>query len=144
MLYDLNNELSRQRFSARVRKLWEGRAIVDLTVPNRRTGSQNRYLHVILGILAMETGNPLSVVKTEIFKRRVNPDIFLTEKDDPTLGRITSLRSSRDLNTEEMSTAIDRYMKFCSELGIYIPSPEDEELIEQAEYEIDRVSKWIG
>ena len=83
------------------------------------------------------------MVKTEIFKRRVNPDIFLTEKDDPTLGRITSLRSSRDLNTEEMSTAIDRYMKFCSELGIYIPSPEDEELIEQAEYEIARIEKWI-
>ena len=143
MLYDLNNELSRQRFSARVRKLWEGRAIVDLTVPNRRTGSQNRYLHVILGILAMETGNPLSFIKTEIFKRRVNPDLFVTVKSDPVLGEITTLRSTRDLTSEEMSQAIDKYVIFCAQLGFYIPSPDEREMLEQAEYEIDRVSKWI-
>lgn len=143
MLYNLREELSRQRFAARVRKLWQDGAIVELTDKRRRTGSQNRYLHVILGILAMETGNSLECVKQEIFKKRVNPDLFVVEKDDPILGHIQTLRSSRDLNKEEMSKAIDRYMKFCAELGVYIPSPEDEALIEQAEYELSRLDKWL-
>lgn len=143
MLYNLKEELSRQRFASRVRKLWKDGAIVELTDKRRRTGSQNRYCHVILGILAMETGNSLECVKQEIFKKRVNPDLFVAQKDDPVLGQITVLRSSRDLTTEQMTLAIDRYMKFCSELGIYIPSPEDEALIEEAEYELSRLDKWL-
>lgn len=143
MLYNLKEELSRQRFASRVRKLWKDGAIVELTDKRRRTGSQNRYLHVILGILAMETGNSLEAVKTEIFKKRVNPDLFVATKDDPVLGQITVLRSSRDLTTEQMTLAIDRYMMFCSELGIYIPSPEDEDLIEQADYELSKIDRWL-
>jgi hypothetical protein len=143
MLYNLKEELSRQRFASRVRKLWKDGAIVELTDKRRRTGNQNRYCHLILGILAMETGNSLECVKTEIFKKRVNPDLFVAQKDDPVLGQITVLRSSRDLTTEQMTLAIDRYMKFCSELGIYIPSPEDEALIEQVEYELSKVDKWL-
>lgn len=143
MLYNLKEELSRQRFASRVKKLWKDGAIVELTDKRRRTGSQNNFLHVILGILAMETGNSLEAVKTEIFKKRVNPDLFVAQKDDPVLGQITVLRSSRDLTTEQMTLAIDRYMKFCSELGIYIPSPEDEALIEEAEYELSRLDRWL-
>lgn len=143
MLYNLREELSRQRFASRVRKLWKDGAIVELTDKRRRTGSQNRYLHVILGILAMETGNSLECVKQEIFKRRVNSDLFIMEKNDPILGHIEVLRSSRDLNKEEMSKAIDRYLKFCADNGIYIPSPEDEALIEEAEYELSRLDRWL-
>ena len=143
MLYNLREELSRQRFASRVKKLWKDGAIVELTDKRRRTGNQNRYCHLILGILAMETGNSLEAVKTEIFKKRVNPDLFVAQKDDPVLGQITVLRSSRDLTTEQMTLAIDRYMKFCSELGIYIPSPEDEALIEEAEYELSKLDKWL-
>lgn len=143
MLYNLREELSRQRFASRVRKLWKDGAIVELTDKRQRTRNQNNFLHVILGILAMETGNSLEAVKTEIFKKRVNPDLFVAQKDDPVLGQITVLRSSRDLTTEQMTLAIDRYMKFCSELGIYIPSPEDEALIEEAEYELSRLDRWL-
>lgn len=143
MLYNLREELSRQRFASRVKKLWKDGTIVELTDKRRRTRNQNNFLYVILGILAMETGNSLECVKQEIFKKRVNPDLFVAQKDDPVLGQITVLRSSRDLTTEQMTLAIDRYMKFCSELGIYIPSPEDEALIEEAEYELSRLDKWL-
>ena len=143
MLYNLKNQLSRKRFSARVKALWENGSIVELTDKSRRTGQQNRYLHVVIGILAMETGNSLETIKQEVFKRRVNPDLFLVERNDPILGHIQTLRSSRDLGKEEMSTAIDRYLKFCSDNGVYIPSPEEEDLLREAEYELAQVEKYL-
>ena len=143
MIYDLKNQLSRKRFSARVKALWEAGAVVELTDKRRRTRNQNNFLHIALGILAMETGCSLEYIKQEVFKRRVNSDLFVVEKDDPVLGHIQTLRSSRDLNKEEMSKAIDRYLKFCADNGIYIPSPEDEDMLREAEYEIAKIERYL-
>lgn len=143
MIYNLKDQLSRKRFSTRVKALWDAGAVVELTDKRRRTGSQNAYLHVALGILAMETGNSLESIKQEVFKRKVNPDLFIIEKDDPILGHIQTLRSSRDLDKEEMSKAIDRYLKFCADNGVYIPSPEEEDILREAEYEIAKFERFL-
>ena len=143
MLYNLKDQLSRKRFSTRVKALWDAGAVVELTDKSRRTNQQNRYLHVALGILAMETGNSLESIKSEVFKRRVNPDLFIVEKDDTILGHIQTLRSSRDLDKEEMSKAIDRYLKFCADNGVYIPSPEEEDMLREAEYEIAKIERYL-
>ena len=143
MLYDLSNELSRKQFSARVKHLWKKGGIVELTDKSRRTLNQNSYLHAVLGVLALQTGNSLEVVKLEIFKKRVNPDLFVSTKRDPMLGEIEVVRSSRDLTKEEMSIAIDRYQKFCAENGIFLPEPGDEELIRQIEFEMGRAAKYL-
>lgn len=143
MLYNLQDELSRKRFASKVRTLWEKGTIVELTDKHRRSLRQNAYLHCCIGAVALETGNSLEVIKQEIYKRRVNPDLFVEEKDDPVLGRITVLRSSRDLDKEEMSLSIDRFRRFAEENGIYIPEPGDEELLAQLEYEIDKARKYM-
>lgn len=143
MLYNLKDQLSRKRFSIRVKALWNAGAVVELTDKRRRTNQQNRYLHVAIGILAMETGNSLETIKQEVFKRRVNPDLFIVEREDPILGHIQTLRSSRDLDKEEMSTAIDRYLRFCSDNGVYIPSPEEEDMLREAEYEIANIEQYL-
>lgn len=143
MLYNLKDQLSRKRFSIRVKALWDAGAVVELTDKRRRTNQQNRYLHVAIGILAMETGNSLETIKQEVFKRRVNPDLFIVEREDPILGHIQTLRSSRDLDKEEMSTAIDRYLRFCSDNGVYIPSPEEEDMLREAEYEIANIEQYL-
>lgn len=143
MLYNLKDQLSRKRFSTRVKALWDAGAVVELTDKRKRTNPQNAYLHVALGILAMETGNSLESIKSEVFKRKVNPDLFIMEKDDPILGHIQTLRSSRDLDKEEMSKAIDRYLKFCADNGVYIPSPEEEDLLREAEYEIAKIERYL-
>ena len=143
MIYNLKDQLSRKRFSTRVKALWDAGAVVELTDKRRRTGSQNAYLHCALGILAMETGNSLESIKQEVFKRRVNPDLFIIEKEDPILGHIQTLRSSRDLDKEEMSKAIDRYLKFCADNGVYIPSPEEEDILREAEYEIAKFERFL-
>ena len=143
MLYNLKDQLSRKRFSTRVKALWDAGAVVELTDKRRRTSQQNRYLHVAIGILAMETGNSLETIKQEVFKRRVNPDLFIVEREDPILGHIQTLRSSRDLGKEEMSAAIDRYLDFCAENGVYIPSPEEEDMLREAEYEIAKIERYL-
>ena len=144
MLYDLSNDLSRKQFAARVKHLWaKGSGIVELTDKSRRSLSQNNYLHSILGVLALETGNSLEVVKREIYKKKVNPDLFIRTKHDPLLGEIEEVRSSRDLTKEEMSLSLDRYKKFCSDNGIFLPEPGDEELLRQIEYEMGRAAKYL-
>lgn len=143
MKYRLSNPFDANKFKNKVEVFLKREDYVELRSIRKRTLKQNNYMFVICGILAMETGCSIEFIKQEVFKRRVNPDLFVVEKDDPILGHIQTLRSSRDLNKEEMSKAIDRYLKFCSELGIYIPSPEDEALIEEAEYELSRLDRWL-
>ena len=143
MHYNLKDQLARKRFSTRVKALWEAGAVVELADLRRRTNAQNAYLHVALGILAYETGNSLETVKIEVFKRRVNPDLFIVEREDPILGHIQAIRSSRDLNKEEMSMAISRFLKFCAENGVYIPSPEEKDYLREAEYEIALIERYL-
>lgn len=82
-------------------------------------------------------------MKREIYKKRVNPDLFLRTKTDPVLGEVEVVRSSRDLTTEEMSLSIDRYKKFCADNGIFLPEPGDEELLKQIEWEMSKAAKYI-
>ena len=143
MLYNLNDEYSRNKFAARVRYLWEKRALVELTDASKRSAQQNRYLHVCLGIIAVETGNSLEVVKQQLYKEIICPDIYVTIKDDPILGPVKIIKSTAKVKKEKMSESIDRLRKFAAEHGIYIPSPEDEAKLAQAEMEISNAQKYF-
>ena len=143
MIYDLTKDLDRKKFMTRVNAFWEKGARVELTDKRPRSLNQNAYLHVILGALAMETGNSLEYIKQEVFKKRCNPDIFLVEKDDPMLGHVEVLRSSRNVTVNEMSTAIDRYRKWCSEHGVYIPSAGEESLLADLERQMSQQAQWL-
>lgn len=142
MLYDLLNELSRKQFETRVAHLLEKGHMVELTDKRTRTLNQNAYCHFAISLLACETGNSPETIKREVFKKKVNPDIFVEEKEDPVLGSIQVLRSSAKISVEDMSRAIDRFKQFAAGIGIYIPEPGETSLIEQAEYEIARAEKY--
>lgn len=119
--------------------------IVELTEKKpRRSNQQNAYLHVILGYFAMETGNTLEWVKQQYFKKLVNADIFIREQEDKWLGRMKVLRSSADLDSAEMTTAIDRFRNWSSsEAGIYLPSSNEEEMLSLMEVEISRNKNYL-
>lgn len=125
MIYYLKDEYSREKCIHRFNWLLERAVAIDLTDITKRSSAANNYLHCILGVVAMYVGESLEYVKQEVYKRMVNPDIYVVEKDNRTLGHIVSLRSSRDLNKEEMSMSIDRFRKWAAEQGIYTPSPDD-------------------
>ena len=62
---------------------------------------------------------------------------------DPWLGPVETLRSSADLTKEEMSLSIDRFKRWASENGIYLPEPGDAEMLQQIQYEMDKVKAWL-
>lgn len=145
MLFDTSNPLQKEQFKARSAKLAESGKIVELTEKKpKRSLQSNKYLHVILGFFACETGNTLEYVKQQYYKKLVNPSVFIREIDDKYLGKIKILRSSADLDSAEMSLTIDRFRNFASsEAGIYLPSPDEERLIQLMELEIERYKQYL-
>lgn len=143
MTYNLSRELDLQRYLKRSDYLVAQGACVELTEKTGRTTRQNSYLHLIIGAVAMETGVSLDYCKAEYFKKLANRAIFLTFRDDKFAGRVEVLRSSKDLTKEEMSTAIDRFKRWASEQGIYLPDPEDAERLRDIEVEMGRMQAWL-
>jgi hypothetical protein len=145
MIYNLSSPLDKANFLLRAKKLAESGVIVDLTEKKpRRSLSQNKYLHVILAYFGAQTGNTLEWVKQQYYKKLVNPDLFIREKEDKYLGNIKVLRSSADLDTSEFSLSIERFRNWAAqEAGIYIPSADEAILIQQMEIEIERSKDFL-
>lgn len=141
MLYDLSNELQAGNFKKRCNLLFKKRCIVELTEKKpQRTLRQNAYLHSALGYFGLQLGYRIDEVKDWYFKETCNPDLFVREADDLLTGqRRKKLRSSADLNTEEMTLAIERFRNWAADVaGVYIPSPAEHRLVEQMEIEVNR------
>lgn len=145
MLYDTSNPLDKANFQLRAKKLAESGKIVELTEKKpRRSLPQNKYLHVILAYFGTQTGNTLEWVKQQYYKKLVNPDLFIREKEDKYLGKIKVLRSSADLDTSEFSLSIERFRNWAAqEAGIYIPSADEAMLVQQMEIEIERNKGYL-
>ncbi len=145
MVYDTSNPLDKANFLLRAKKLAESGKVIELTEKKpRRSLPQNRYLHVLLAYFGTQTGNTLEWVKQQYYKKLVNPDLFIREKEDKYLGKIKVLRSSADLDTAEMSLSIERFRNWAAqEAGIYIPSADEAILIQQMEIEIERNKEFL-
>lgn len=145
MTYDLNTPIDRARFERRFTMLMERREVVECTdVKPKRTNAQNRYLHLILGEFAMQTGNTLEFVKREYFKRLCNKDIFVSTVNDDYAGLIEVLRSTADLSSAGLSTAIDRFRNWASiEAGIYLPEANENEYLSYIEREMQYYRNYL-
>lgn len=145
MIYDLKNPVHRDQFSRRSDILLEkGQDVVELKTKTSRSLRQNAYLHLILGWFAAETGNTREFVKREYFKRLVNAEIFVSYVDDRWLGRTEIIKSSAEVTKEEMTTAIERFRNWSSqEAGIYLPSADEKNYLEQLEIELGRYRDLI-
>lgn len=145
MIYNTSNPLDKANFLLRAKKLAESGKVIELTEKKpRRSLPQNKYLHVILAYFGTQTGNTLEWVKQQYYKKLVNPDLFIREKEDKYLGRIKVLRSSADLDTAEMSLSIDRFRNWSAqEAGVYIPAADEAILIQQMEIEIERSKEFL-
>lgn len=143
MLYDLSNDFHRKAFLARCHNLMDKGAAVELTEKAFRTPNQNRYLHLLIGVVAIETGNTLEDVKREYFKALVNPDIFRSWKTDTRGNTIAVYRSTANVSKEELSTAIDRFKRWGHQNGIYMPNSDEYHLLQQVEFEIGRMKSYL-
>lgn len=147
MLYDLSQakhrEQVRKRFDA-ILKNDTGILELKLLKP-KRTIKQNNYLHLIIGYFACAYGESEEYVKEHYFKMAANKQLFLVSKRDKVLNEeVTYLRSSRDLTTDEMQLAIERFRNWSSiNAGIYLPSADEHRLLELAEIEIERNKEFV-
>lgn len=145
MIYDLSKETDKKRAGERYRFLQDKGAKIELTERRKkRTVSQNSYLHALFGHFAIETGNTMEWVKQKYFKLYCNKELFVREKNDEFLGRVKYTRSSADLDTGEMTLAIERFRDWASrEAGIYLPEPHETEMLEQIEIEMKRHERYL-
>ena len=141
MIFDSTNKTdlikAKQRFDYLVSK---GKIFTLSEKRKRRSISQNSYLHLILSYFAHEYGETLDYVKRYFFKNLCNKELFITEHINKKTGEIRKdWRSSADLNTKEMTTAIDNFIMYANkEAGIFLPSPNDLANISLLEIEMSK------
>ena len=149
MVYDLSNELRREQFKVRANALYKKGCVCELTEKKPvRTLAQNRYLHVILAYFGLEIGESMEYVKQTYFKELVNREIFFDgEKKDKFTGKeVQRWKSTKELNTDVMTLAIERFRTWASTneiLPVYLPSSEDYVLIQQMECELERNAQFL-
>lgn len=146
MLYDCRNPLDKENFLARAQFLANREDVVELRTKRQRSLNQNGYLHVILDWFGCQYGEDAEFVKTEYFKKLVNPDYFILGKKRSKFSgqEYYQLRSTADLTTEEMSVCIERFRNWASkEAGIYIPTAEEGIIIRQCEIEIAKARRYL-
>lgn len=144
MNYDTAIATQRESFLMRCQHLAGKGAKVELTEKTVRSLSQNAYLHLCLGVVAMECGVSIEYAKTEYFKRLVNPSIFVVSRFDRIFGRnVETLRSSAELSKEELSTALDSFKRWAADNGMYIPDPFDKERLAEVQFQLDRMKAYM-
>lgn len=141
MIYDGTKQLDQNR--AKERLIWlikKGKQFEIKEKRKRRSLSQNNYLHLIISWYAVEYGETADYIKTEVFKKQLNRDLFLSEFINKKTGEVRERwKSTSELNTLEMTTAIDRFRNYSSkEAGIYLPKPSDLALINSMEIELSK------
>ena len=145
MLYNLSSPLDVQNARTRLEMLVKRGCTIELSEKKaKRSLSQNRYLHLLLGYFASQTGNTLEWVKQQYYKKLCNPDIFIGEREDLFLGRVKYVRSSADLRTDEMNLSIERFRNWsATEAGIYLPEATSEAEIAALQVEVERYKTYL-
>ena len=100
---------------------------------NRKTTSQNNYLHVLLGIAARALteggyGNgqqyTIERVKELLKQERVYPVVEMSVPG----GEVKEFaKDTRELDKEEMSATIDNTISFFGMYGIVLPAPDEQQ-----------------
>lgn len=139
MIYDSKKQIDVQNAIERFKSLVKKGALIELKEKRkRRSVSQNAYMHLLFDWFANQTGYTSEEVKQDIFKKHVNSNLFYNGDFDG-IVRIDRWRSTSDLNTKEMTLAIERFRNFSSkEAGIYLPEPNDLAHIQEIEIELSK------
>jgi len=144
MIYNSSNQLQTKQAMEKLKYFISKGKTFELKAKHpKRSISQNSYLHLILTWFGIETGYTMEEVKQEIFKKHVNSTLFYDGEFEGKIQgfKIERWRSTANLDTEEMTLAINRFRNFSSqELGIYLPEPKELALLQDLENEISKHS----
>lgn len=112
---DFINQAKEQGFEIELKKFYQ-----------RRSGKQNRYYHFVCAYFAHCYGCTEFEAENVYMKQFAARNIFLVEHEDKTGKKIKYFRSSADLNTAEMASAIKNFLAYAECNGIMIPYENDE------------------
>jgi hypothetical protein len=146
MIYNLKSGIERQKANERLNWLGsKGKRIELKELRGKRTTPQNAYLHLLLNYFAIEVGETLEFIKQDIFKKTVNPAIFKTQRKNPKSGKIRDdWRSSADLDTKELTTAIERFKDWSYQYaGVKLPEANEQEFLDHIQNEIDKHQQYL-
>lgn len=147
MLYDLskNNPYDREKFAARVKEMLEKGEVVSLSRHHpTRSNRQNAYAHVLFSYFASEYGITAEEAKQDYFKRLVNSEIFLRAKVNKQGRQIFYLRSSSDLDSAEMTLALEKFRNWSSSMAnIYLPAPDEQRFLTYCEKQIEANKEFL-
>lgn len=140
MIFNLSDTIQAKQAQTRLNWLIEKGKKVELTEKRyNRTLNQNAYLHVVLSFYGTQTGYTLHEVKQGVFKMWICKDLFHYEKNGKEF-----YRSTADLDTKEMTNAIERFRNHAAnDLGIYIPEPHEEKFLAYCQEEIDKHQMYL-
>jgi hypothetical protein len=127
MIYNPKSDFEIAKARKRLEQLITKGKPFELTDIAKRSLKANNYLHLCLSYLALEMGWTLAYTKLRIWKLTWLKDLFLIEKVSTKTGeKFTDIRSSKDLNREEMNHAIgvliEKAMSVCN---VLLPNPND-------------------
>lgn len=107
----------------------------------KRTNLQNNYLYFCLQWFAHEYNCTLVEAKEVFLKRIAAPHIF--EREIVVNGEtIKYYRSTADLDTVEMMSAIENFRAFAETNGVSMPDKEEDHIIRYCEREIEKTQGY--
>lgn len=109
----------------------------------KRTSKQNKYLFFCISYFAHIYGCTIEESKEVFFKRYANRDLFEVDKTDSKGKQIHYFRSTADLTTAEMASAIRNFVAYTEMNGVMIPDPEDDTSIRYCERQMESSNGWI-
>lgn len=139
MWFKVNSKIDHQKAKDYLNKLIASGCDFEIKKKlNKRTYSQNNYIHLLFGYFSLNTGYTTEEVKQDIFKKIVNPEMFYEgEKENMPGIKIDQWRSTADLNTKEMTLCIEKFLDWSArEAEIRLPEPSDLAFLKEIEIEL--------
>lgn len=144
MKYDGSNPLHVQQARAKLEKLIKEQKVFELTEKKpQRSLNQNKYLWLLIEYWATQTGYTKD--EAEFIYKEVNKDIYFVEKEIAGIKTIY-VRHTYELDTKEMSLSVEKWRNWSvmnDVFPVYLPAPNEESLLQLAQIEVDRMSKYL-
>lgn len=130
---DAEHEAAAEYFS----KLVVKQAVIEIKrVRKGRSLKQNAYLHLLLADFGMHFGYTLEEAK-QLFKT-VSADTFRYERNN-----VTFWLSTVDLDTKQLTDAIDKFKMYSAEAGHGLPDATNEDWLRSIENTIEQEGRYL-
>lgn len=137
MIFKTESKVQAAKCLARVEYLINKKAKIEVIhKKHKRTLSQNAYLYLLLKYYGLQVGLNMIEAKTDF--KALNSDIFNYEKNGNWY-----IKSTAELDKEEMMICLDRFIKESAENGILLPRPDEQEFLEECSNEVELANIFL-